>query len=504
MEAALDLLLEISNPFKCLFAGPEQSSNQVRRSKPLPDLPLEIWLEIFQFATYVHQHVTIVPLDPFSMKRVSTNVMGVNTPTLSMRTKLSLVLVCRSWRRISVQMLYEHLVIRSPARANAILSVLRNSAQRLQYDDRETGKIYSFPGYGMWTRHVEIFTHARGAHDIRYLQSIFHILQVCPNLRTLSGTWVHPLPLEFLNAIAILYGPSLEALYWGELTTFPTITTPEFLGSFQSLRVLDLRNYVGNEFVVGSETSPRISSLPKVQHLIMSTHSRSVAVATALSLPSLRNLTIKTMSIKTNTSDLLLAFLKVHGRSLICIDLPSPSVDSDPDPDTAVFRRSASHLNPDIFLRPDLCPNLDTFTFPTISPPLGTHVHHSIRRIGLRGVRAESLYPDKTGDKGSGTKGHLLSFTPAKYPNLEVVKTVGFLVDADSDSLIKDVFIWWVEKFEKQGIDFLDGEGVLWAYADASISSEPKGRSARSPFVSAHTATIANNDKKVDLFGNSS
>lgn len=35
------------------------------------------------------------------------------------------------------------------------------------------------------------------------------------------------------------------------------------------------------------------------------------------------------------------------------------------------------------------------------------------------------------------------------------------------DSLIKDVFIWWVERFEKMGVDLLDGEGVLWAYTES-------------------------------------
>ena len=57
-----------------------------------------------------------------------------------------------------------------------------------------------------------------------------------------------------------------------------------------------------------------------------------------------------------------------------------------------------------------------------------------------------------------------MSLTPSRYPSLELIKTVGFLVDAETDLLIKDIFIWWVERFEKQGIDFLDGEGVLWAY----------------------------------------
>jgi hypothetical protein len=98
-------------------------------------------------------------------------------------------------------------------------------------------------------------------------------------------------------------------------------------------------------------------------------------------------------------------------------------------------------------------------------------------------VRAESLYPDKKTNTGR----HLMTFTPSRYPNLELVRTVGFLVDADTDSLIKDIFIWWVERFEKQGIDFLDGEGVLWAYD--STESEYEGPIAVADATSASKYT---------------
>jgi hypothetical protein len=35
-----------------------------------------------------------------------------------------------------------------------------------------------------------------------------------------------------------------------------------------------------------------------------------------------------------------------------------------------------------------------------------------------------------------------------------MVRTAGFLVDADTDTLVKDVFIWWSERFERDGVDF--------------------------------------------------
>lgn len=402
-------------------------------------------------------------MDPFTSKRVSNNVMAINVPSLSTRTKLSLVLVCRSWRQMTIQLLYEYVVIRSPARATALLDVLRSS-QVSALDDRGNSHQARNAGYGQWTRHIEVYTHARGTNELQFLQTLFHIFRASPNLRMLSGTWNHVLPLEFLDVVSKLYGPTLEGLYWNEVCLLDnlSVATPQFLASFQLLRILDLRNFTGS--AVPDQSAERLlrPSLPKVQDLIISTYPQSLTIATALSLPALRNLSVKTSTTLPGEPplDLLTTFLKMHGSALVSVDIPSPSPDSEPEPDTSILRRNLPHINPDIFLQPGLCPNLISLTFPVTSPPLSAHFHRSLRRIGLRGVKAESLYPDKK----TSARGHLTSFTPSRYPSLELIKTVGFLVDAETDLLIKDIFIWWVERFEKQGIDFLDGEGVLWAY----------------------------------------
>jgi hypothetical protein len=68
-----------------------------------------------------------------------------------------------------------------------------------------------------------------------------------------------------------------------------------------------------------------------------------------------------------------------------------------------------------------------------------------------------------------------------KYPNLELIQTVGFLPEAHGDSVIKDVFIWWAERFETMGVTFVDGEGVLWAYyADPVLEEKSKQVSSES------------------------
>lgn len=367
-----------------------------------------------------------------------------------MRTKLALVLVSRSWRQATMHLLYEHLLIRNPARATAISQVLEET-----------------PRYGRWTRHIEIHTFSRSAGDIRYLQTLFRIFYRCPNIKILSGTWIYQLPIQFLDGLSKIYGPSLSALYWKERNDGPPerytpLSTPEFLGSFRSLRVLDIRHFVGAD-PWSRPGCTRAPILPLLEDLIISTHPRSLSTATIFQLPALRNLILRTPTYDQRSEALLIAFLKVHGPSLVSVDLPSPSPDSEPEIDSTVYRRILSHINPDIFLNPDHCPILESISFPVTSPPLAPKIHSAIHRIGLHGVRSDGLYPDKQ----SITRDHLMAMTTDKYPELELIQTVGYFVDADkSDELIKDIFIWWVEKFEEVGIDFLDGEGVLWAYTE--------------------------------------
>jgi len=372
-----------------------------------------------------------------------------------------------------MHLLYEHLLIRNPTRAAAIFQVLEESS-RSRTQERDTGPEAQPSGYGHWTRHIEIHTFSRGSGDIRYLQILFRIFRYCPNIKILSGTWIYQLPIVFLNGLSKVYGPSLSALYWKERNDGPPesyipLSTPEFLGSFRSLRVLDIRHFVGAD-PWSRPGCTRAPTLPLLEDLILSTHPRSLSTATILQLPALRNLILRTPTYDERSEALLIAFLKFHGPSLVSVDLSSPSPDSEPETDSTISRRTFSHINPDLFLNPDHCPILESITFPITSPPLAPQIHSAVRRIGLRGVRSDGLYPDKQ----SMTRDHLMAITSDKYPDLELIQTVGYLVDADrNDELIKDIFIWWVEKFEEVGIDFLDGEGVLWTYTEPINCEEP-------------------------------
>lgn len=402
-----------------------------------------------------------------------------------MRTKCCLVLVCRYWRQVSTPLFYHHIVIRSPARADRILQVLHSRSYVRDRGDSPKTRL-RISEYGQFTRHVEIFTHARGAKNLHFLQIIFRIFQYCPNVRTLSGTWNHQLPSEFLESITKMYGGSLQGLYWSERAEMEdaSIVGPKFFASFQALRILDLRNLEGGD----PESEPTLSedrpTLPCVQDLVLSTQPRCLLAAVGVSLPALRNLTLKTPDATSSMPErLMTAFLHMHGENLISIDLKSPSSESEFEPPRAAYHPDQT-IGPEIFLQPGKCPHLHTLTFPSSSPELEVQVHASLSRIGIRGVRSDRLYPDKA----STVQAHLKSFTRSTYPNLEIVRTVGFLVDAEGDALIKDIFIWWAERFENDGIDFQDGEGVLWVY-DTELeeywrgAAESEGEVAINPWL---------------------
>lgn len=437
---------------------------------PLLELPLEIWLEIFQFATHIPRSTSLRPSNPFTTRRVSSwnNIMAQNTPLGSLNTKVALTRVCKSWRAHALPLLYQHITIKSPKRGRLILQCLTESRQR---DDPL--------GRGQWTRHIEVLTHARGSDKVQYLQNVFGILRCCPNLRVLSGTWNHPLPPQFLDAIIKLYGSGLEELYWNEIAsqgvkrtvnTLTTVANLDFLGAFTTLQTLDLRHFKAGTPADVSTTRP---TLPRVRDLIISTNPWSITAASGIVLPSLRSLTVKItrafvqgMEDTPSERELMDIFLKAHGLSLDSVDIYPASPDDDLE-QYSLNAPSAKPMDPGPFLNPDACPNLTSLCYP-VDPeflPLPNIDHPSLRRIGLRNIKSDFLAI--TRDKPDHVaKDHLQALynNTNHYSNLELVQTIGLCVGKSST---KDVFIWWAEHFSRQGILLLDGEGVFWEYEEA-------------------------------------
>ncbi|KIY67235.1 hypothetical protein CYLTODRAFT_397489 [Cylindrobasidium torrendii FP15055 ss-10] len=442
------------SPFHCSLDVPIARSSRKPLSTSLPALPPELWREIFEFATYMHRSYHVDPLDPFIPRRPSSNAMAPNTPLLAQRTKCAITLVCRLWHNIAIPLLYRHIVLVSPSRATAFLQTLNRHVS-------PTSRGPPISEYGRFVRNLEILTHARNAHHISYLRTVFRILMSCPNLHLLSGTWNHPLPDDFMNGLLRICAPTLKELFWhdGRAQSF---MHPDNLSIFGSLRVLNLRNYSGRDLT--PEVFARRPTIPLVDHLILSTTNASFVAATAFTLPKLHTLTLKSSELASTAVELeevLVDFLKLHGPHLRFVHLPGAHIDTDCDPLAPSLPSHACRPRPEVFLRKGLCPQLHTMTFSTSAPVIQTdEPHPTLRRIGLRDATSMSLYPNK----GSSAKLHLNAFTRARFPALELVRTIGYLVDADTDILVEEVFIWWTEKFEKEGIDFQDGAGVVWVY----------------------------------------
>ncbi|GBE80484.1 hypothetical protein SCP_0301990 [Sparassis crispa] len=463
-------------------------------------LPTELWLEIFRYATYVPRARCISPRESFEIQRPFN---PLNTPVSSMRTKCSLVLVCQGWRRVSTELLYEHVVINSSRRAYLLGRTLESSDLRAAIAGASTSatseNTTSERGHARWIRHLEIHTCSRTSKTAPFWYAIAGILSMLPNLHAVSGFWERPLSKGMLDVFTRYLGESVRALYWeeGEVPAGEaSLLAPTFLTKYRSLRVLDIRKLAFEN----SKTVPELGDtpvvLPGVIDLLIPMCPAIMAFATKLSLPALARLVLDASTARTRRLSAippaLDTLLAVHGPKLTTVELlPVNSLSYASGP-----------VDITTFLQPDVCPQLDTLVFdcrervlsaPVISalqqppqrppakslfsplpPPTGpppsdsapplNAPHAALRRVGIRGMGISRLYPNRP----THAQLHLRAFAEQRelFPALEVVRTLGFLVDASTDPFARDIFIWWTEKYESAGLDLQDGEGVVWLYTD--------------------------------------
>jgi len=445
-------------------------------------LPPELWLEIFRYATYVPRVRGLSPGDPFEPQRPSNFAWGVNTPVSSLATKRSLVLVCHPWRCLATELLYEHVVISSKRRAYLL-------GRSLQASDLEAHKAHAQSavfatgdvsrGHARWVRHVEIHDCSRTSKTALFWNAVAAILSL------------------LLEIFSRYLGNSIRGLYWEE-GVIPegeaSLLNPTFLPKYQSLRVLDVRKFKLQD-PARFPVDPALKiSLPSIVDLLIPTCPALLLFASKLELPRLRRLVLDSASARRNASPSLLSalddFLAAHGQKLTTLELlPISSLFYHPSP-----------ISITAFLQPDVCPSLDTLVFdcrekvisassppssssspakkhgavprfppsppPHSDPPVPvlSEPHRSLRRVGIRGMGISRLYPNRP----TQAQTHLRAFLAHRslFPALETVRTLGLLVDASTDQFARDIFIWWTEKFEEEGLDLQDGEGVVWLYTD--------------------------------------
>ncbi|KAJ3491233.1 hypothetical protein NLI96_g847 [Meripilus lineatus] len=443
--------LPLPSPTEASTSPPQYTTEQpIPLSNPDPEcdppkfistnLPPELWLEIFRYATYVPRSRGIAHGDPFAPERLPNFAWGVNTPILSNRTKCVLVRVCSEWRRLATELLYEHLVITSIRRAKLIIRTLQQTgalptqgsnkrssssmegtdADTTQSGDSSEGTSKIVPvGHGQWVRHLEVRPCTRNSNNsIPFLNLTAYILVLCPNLQSLSGAWTDNVPKGFLAVIAKYHGATLQGLQWEQTvqayskeiaTPASTVLSPTFLSSFQRLRVLDLRtlanlaipnfNFLDDDVPsspppTGDKDKPKSKiTLPYLTHLRLPITSVLIQYASTLHLPSLHSLTLDASQAVTlphrSVASLpyelyapLYTFLQAHGPHIATLELvPFKSSLNKPSP---------FPLSPAVFLQSDTCPNLETLIFdcrerPIVSPSaydtLGPSSQHKLPAV---------------------------------------------------------------------------------------------------------------------------
>ena len=135
-------------------------------------LPPEIWRRIIQEATSPGSLMTSWDYTPSEKLFRGWEQVEITDP--SMTTKLSVILVCRRWRTIGVEFLYEWVTFKDPIRSRALSEALRASAA--QVAAAEGSKLALGPAYGWWVRRVDV---SGTMIEEEQINKFFDFLELC-------------------------------------------------------------------------------------------------------------------------------------------------------------------------------------------------------------------------------------------------------------------------------------------------------------------------------------
>ncbi|RDB22232.1 hypothetical protein Hypma_010745 [Hypsizygus marmoreus] len=199
------------------------------RAKPkrpdLPELPPEIWLDIFRFATWPP-----LDLDPgMTLQFLPTE--GRERRQLlkqSLVTRRYLVRVCKRWHSMAASFLYESLLIGRGRGLQTVRDVLKASRVPFQQDapsDENDRPV------GWWTKRLDFAMRDVDRLDFDVdvcLTLLSEIVECLPNLAILTFCVTAPqlrdvkLPPSFLQTLVRVSGHSLHTIQWNSLALVPS------------------------------------------------------------------------------------------------------------------------------------------------------------------------------------------------------------------------------------------------------------------------------------------
>ncbi|KAJ7368003.1 hypothetical protein DFH08DRAFT_11962 [Mycena albidolilacea] len=359
----------------------------------------EIWPLIFSFATC---SATCHPIDyePFEQPRELEETSSVlELEALRLKTCLALVRVCRLWRTLSEEFLYQNVrVVSCRALENLVRGMQRSAAEGQS------------EGFGRFVKRIELQAKSNHFKNLTNTAEPFRLLSPFhkPPVVGLSDLFRHCPRLE------ILVKPSLrldaeDIHFWGALVCTPIENSRPLCPHLKRLEWsesdLDMRFY---ETTNGKRLSELVSHSPNLRYLFLTSDrpnvlshlslgqslhtlrlnrshyhssSRRVKGIQAKVNPGVTNLT--NLVLHTTIPSTLLPFIAAVGWQLRVLEFTfAPQV------------TYSSHQMNRILSR---CPNLEELVYhlgaPEISP-LDTFQHTALKRVRLR-INPEEWFPYK-------------------------------------------------------------------------------------------------------------
>ncbi|KAJ7075275.1 hypothetical protein B0H15DRAFT_792003 [Mycena belliarum] len=295
----------------------------------MPDLPSELWTQIFDLAAdeaLILQHR--LPTSMSGLKHFQNNLSGFPAESLqdelnrvqrrSYRTKKAVVLTCKKWRALEHQSLFSFLYFRAPS---CLCNILDTSA---------AAATTAAASLGWWTRRIHLASinndKAMLPEDLAVLHNaLVRILRRCPNLESLVVQW--PLDGEAFGAIVDALvrhaASSLRTLF----VTIPAsalhklVTILPVLPSICALHI-ELTTRVRERHLPTPDGPDDRLRLPNLQQLSLSGRPQQlIHVAKHWHLPALRTFSLFCDTHTEAHLPATPAFLAAHGAQLTALEL---------------------------------------------------------------------------------------------------------------------------------------------------------------------------------------
>ncbi|KAG2135367.1 uncharacterized protein EDB93DRAFT_1242550 [Suillus bovinus] len=174
----------------------------------LPCFPPELWITIFNLATDIPGLLSYDGPTPFDLPRPLVKEHEHRLLKESLITKRNIILVCKTWHTLAINILYRSVLVTRPATLSSLLVALGR---------RSSGAARSVH-VGWWTRRLDVLIHDDRCEAPDYAL-LANIIRQFPNLSTVNlsmpmlpdnDSWLRQLPESVIMALAESCGSSLR------------------------------------------------------------------------------------------------------------------------------------------------------------------------------------------------------------------------------------------------------------------------------------------------------